>query len=274
LYRTHLAETDQEKDRSSGKKILFSTKLDPLKQFLVEEFIGGDEYSCDFLIETRKGKISVNVLRVAKKLPSSNFSCFEGYLLFNPDSEPGSDFTVSQLKGSCLKIAKAFGAKEGVCMVDFKFWNDKIYIIESTLRPGISNFIELMAKLYHTTSFNQLIRSYLNLPLKNTKGLPTETGTVLYILTTKKGKIARLDFSQVERLYHSSLIRICAYKKQGDHIEDKNSSSSSSDRITMDQLYENFPSYLAHLLFRGLSLNRLDKDIEKIKSCIRLDVKE
>ncbi len=98
---------------------------------LCEEFIDGQEYSCDILLEGEEARI----LRIAKK--------------YFPDSGPVGTtqayeipvripmiINTSVFMGYLSAAAKAVGLNSGLCMLDFIVRNGRPYFIEISPRPG------------------------------------------------------------------------------------------------------------------------------------------
>jgi len=161
----------------------------PKKQFLIEDYIPGDEYSCDFLVDNG----TVEIIRIVKKIRSNFFGFFDGFCLFNPKE---ADFDISLLKHACEKIQKELEIPYGVCMVDFKVDNE-IVVLETTVRPGIATFIDLMAHIYHDTSINKLMRQLLGKPVSCI--IPETHGMVLYLVAPRPGILKSFDTSYLEK---------------------------------------------------------------------------
>lgn len=94
--------------------------------FLAEEFVLGQEYSCDFIVEGE----DVDILRLTKKYPAEDgsFALTAAYELIPFVSSP---FSENSLKKMLQQAASAVGLKKAICMVDF---------IE---RDGIPVFLEI-----------------------------------------------------------------------------------------------------------------------------------
>jgi len=178
--------------------------FDPKQEFLVEEYVGGKEYSCDFLVEQGKAR----VLRICQKFSSKNeFGKYAGFLLIPPSDLV--DFRLHALEEECQKIAQGFLLKEGICMVDFKF-DSKITILETSIRPGMSTFVELMQQIYGWTSYDILISQLLGLPIN--QKIETKTGLVAYILATSYGKVNYVDTAKLKK---ENITKIKVYYKPG-----------------------------------------------------------
>jgi hypothetical protein len=188
---------------------------------ILESFVGGDEYSCDFLID----KKSIQILRVVKKITSpTNFPFFGGFYLFNPFNAPSHNFSLATLEKTCRGIAQAFELDRGVCMMDFKFFEGKLFVIETTIRPGIAQFIDLMITLYQYTSIDILIKQILHL---NTQvPIPDGNGLIFYISTQQTGMLKKFDCSLLEKDPRIHYLK--KYYKEGQSISREANKSSRS----------------------------------------------
>ena len=105
--------------------------FDICRGVLAEEFVAGQEYSCDFCIRDN----SLEIIRMAKKVPS-------------PDDHAGTTLAymvpVSHIREPCLDdfpprlfyAAKLLGLERALCMVDFIVRDGTAYLLEITPRPG------------------------------------------------------------------------------------------------------------------------------------------
>ena len=155
--------------------------LDPRNQFLLEAFVAGDEFSCDFGLDAA----GLRLLRVARKLPGPHPGLFRGYLMLDEAGLERSGIVRVELEAICRRIAHALGATRGVCMVDFKLDGGAISVLEASIRPGISAFNHLMYELSGSTSLALLVRHLLGEPLP--AGLPAGEGAVAYLYPPPPG---------------------------------------------------------------------------------------
>jgi biotin carboxylase len=95
--------------------------------FLVEEYVEGVEYSCDFILQNK----TVEILRVCRKVKAKEapFGTTRAYVLC--EAEGLGDFA-----GLLLKAAQALGLTRAICMVDFLLSNGEVVFLELTPRPG------------------------------------------------------------------------------------------------------------------------------------------
>ena len=99
--------------------------------FLIEEFVEGIEYSCDFILD----RTEVAILRVTRKVRAKDapFGTTRGYILTTCEAE-GLD--KKRLEGLLGGAAQALGLTRALCMVDFLLSDDEVVFLELTPRPG------------------------------------------------------------------------------------------------------------------------------------------
>ncbi len=159
---------------------------DPKRQFIVQEFVPGEEYSCDFLVQGDR----VCVLRVVKKLQSRHFGFFDGFYLFKPHF-------LEKIENLCRDIARALGIMDGVSMLDFRVHNNTIYVLETSIRPGIDSFIDLMHEVYHYTSINKLMEQRLG---NNAEiAIPDRTGLLFFFTAPHQGRLKVFDTTWLDK---------------------------------------------------------------------------
>lgn len=107
------------------------TKMDCRREFVVETFIEGREYSCDVIINGDH----LQIVRTAEKLPAPDQTIGTTLAYVVPAQLPaGLDQLMFQRQ--LITAARALGIKRGLCMVDF-IVSDRIpYFLELTPRPG------------------------------------------------------------------------------------------------------------------------------------------
>ena len=254
-------ETLKNEGSTNSKDLMFTPHVveeagvfDPAKSFILEEYIGGEEYSCDYLIDQQ----GAHVIRVAKKIiDPGNFGGFDGFYLHNPDAI-ASGFSLKELESLCTKIANGLGIEFGVCMLDFKLFNGEFVVIETTVRPGIATFVKLMAEIYGDISMNKLIRQKLGICLD--LRIPSGAGLVAYFSTAKRGTVKRIDLSELEKSKDSlGVISADVYYYDGEPIFD------TSTCKTPEKL-------LGHVLVRDVAYSDINKKINEIRNLIRVEV--
>ena len=98
---------------------------------VVEEYLDGPEYSCDFILDNN----SVSIIRLTRKLPSPSgpFGTIRGYVF---ETTPPEALGYGMLEDILKRAATALGISKAVCMVDFIVRDNEVYLLEMTPRPG------------------------------------------------------------------------------------------------------------------------------------------
>ena len=216
-----------DKDKRWFKKIKFRFEnqqfvTDPKTQFLVEDFLDGEEFCCDFILCGGK----LNFLRIAKKGYLNTLGHFAGFELLNKESIKNF-FDLGTLLEICLKITLALAFKEGTCMVDFKVHRRKITVIEASARVGLNTVFGLMYYLYGYTSLEILSKFRLgDRYLINTNTFwPDAEGRIVYFFA-KPGILKKFDVSKLQKNKKKlGLIKINKYVLPGMAIDSSKADS-------------------------------------------------
>lgn len=115
--------------RRGNRLYKFSSGDDPL--ILAEEFIAGEEFSCDFLIENGRAE----VIRISRKIPDQQcpFGTTLGYVL--PALLPTGIDPIA-FRRTLYQSARALGLTRAICMLDFLIRDNAIVLLEMSPRPG------------------------------------------------------------------------------------------------------------------------------------------
>lgn len=113
--------------------------MDPCRSWVVEEFVPGPEFSCDFILEGER----VTVLRETGKVkaPDQTFGSILAYTL--PPEYP-EGFSSQGLPGFLKAAARSLGFTWGHFMADFILMDGRPVIIEMTPRPGGDSIPDLL----------------------------------------------------------------------------------------------------------------------------------
>ena len=110
---------------------LYQPFLHAAPDVLAEEWVQGEEYSCDFIIDAGRAAI----IRLTRKIPAGggHFGITRGYFLapalFN-------EIDISLLENILVRSAGALGLTRAICMLDFMIQKDRIVLLELAPRPG------------------------------------------------------------------------------------------------------------------------------------------
>jgi biotin carboxylase len=105
--------------------------MNPLQDFVIETFIDGREYSCDFMLDADR----VEIIRLAKKILAQDQAAgtTRAYVLPSRLPEP---LDTAKFQLQLRNAARALGLDRALCMVDFIVQEDTAYLLEMTPRPG------------------------------------------------------------------------------------------------------------------------------------------
>lgn len=193
--------------------IRFQTELDPCQTWIVEEFIRGPEYSCDFILD--QGRASLVRETGKLRMPQQTFGSVLAYTC--PPLYPPR-FSYENLCETLEKAARALGFSRGYFMADFIVKNGRTVIIEMTPRPGGDSIPDLIK----AASGYDILGGYLDFMAENiTPGqsdppaeIKTHAGVNFY--ADRSGIISRLDYA---RILSDPMVKNLILKKQlGDRI--------------------------------------------------------
>lgn len=120
--------------RSNPGKPLYSRDLSEAKKqciCVMEEFIQGDEYSCDFVIDGNR----LEIIRIARKIHAIGMSFGTTLAYVVPTDLPGT-LRTEDLCRQLRAAAQALGLDRAICMIDLMVRDGKALMIEMTPRPG------------------------------------------------------------------------------------------------------------------------------------------
>ena len=103
----------------------------PRDAVMVEDFIEGKEYSCDFFVDGP----NITILRIAEKYTAEGHS-FGTTLAYRVPGVLPDVLSHEYLENVLQRTAHALGIGRAVCMADVMVNNDGIFVIELTPRPG------------------------------------------------------------------------------------------------------------------------------------------
>ena len=168
------------------------TLVDPRRIWIVEEFVSGPEFSCDFLLEGGR----ITVIRETGKIKSSA-QTFGSVLAYTYPPGYPENFSSAAFFDILHRAAGALGFTWGHFMVDFILHNGHPMIIEMTPRPGGDSIPDLL----ETATGTDLLEWHLNFvagfpPSK----LPSPSGerfASINLFAAQTGKVIRIDPSPI-----------------------------------------------------------------------------
>jgi biotin carboxylase len=115
---------------------------EPARALIVaEEFIDGEEYSCDFMIDNNQ----IGLIRLTKKIRATNspFGTIHGYILNPALPEQISEKAFLE---ALRESARSLHIDRGICMLDFMVRNQEMVLLELAPRPGGDCLPQLLMK--------------------------------------------------------------------------------------------------------------------------------
>lgn len=190
-----------------------SRPIDPCSSWIVEEFISGSEFSCDFILQDGQTVILRETGKV--KAPEQTFGSILAYT-FPPLYPEG--FVLRDLHNVLKDASTSLGFTWGYFMADFIITGGgKPVIIELTPRPGGDS----IPTLVEIATGNDLLGIYLDIisgkphPLETTE-MPPESFASINLYAPGEGLITRLDPSLI--LSFPWVKAVFLKKEEGDRI--------------------------------------------------------
>lgn len=195
--------------RSEGNVPLYRTN----RKFLVEEWVDGDEYSCDFQIIGNQ----ITVVRLTGKLlhPDAEFGTVLAYVLLRDDDVP-SACRQGRLEKIVLKAATALGIDNAICMADFKIRGEEIILLEVTPRPGGDCIPHLLKAVSGYDMLAQSLYFARHHTMNTAVRASGEYGVGLRLLADREGMLQRIDTAALQN--ESNILDISITKAPGHHI--------------------------------------------------------
>lgn len=166
---------------------------------LAEEYIKGDEFSCDFIVENGRTR----VIRVARKVIASTgpLGTVLGYLL--SPSLPDA-FGAKGLRQILYQSATALGLDRAMCMLDFIVRDGQIVLLELAPRPGGDCLPALLRRCWNLDPLKLFLDFSVGRPLdfEVPSDLPTCLG--LRVHAGHSGVLKKIDASA---LVHEARVR-------------------------------------------------------------------
>ena len=105
--------------------------LDPRNVFVIEQFVSGPEFSCDFVVDDG----TVRVIRTARKIPAPGQPPGTTWAYVVPAELPAA-IPPDAFQCQLLAAAMAVGLDRALCMLDFIVDDGRAMLIEIAPRPG------------------------------------------------------------------------------------------------------------------------------------------
>jgi biotin carboxylase len=192
---------------------LKASSIDPCQEWVVEEFIPGPEFSCDFVYQDGK----IRFIRETGKVKAVHrpFGSVLAYT-FPPRYPP--QFRKETLEKVLMKAVGALGFDWGYFMVDYIVRGGLPMLIEMTPRPGGDSIPDLLK----IGAGRNVLDMYLDFVCGELEHFPEDASLVpesfasINLFAPKEGVIIHLDGSRIISLPHVKSLFL--KKKAGDRI--------------------------------------------------------
>lgn len=165
---------------------------------IAEEFVAGEEFSCDFIIENGKNgeNLGVEIIRLTRKIrsPRDPFGTIRGYVLI--DALPGS-VRMAEVHRQLRKSAEALGISRGICMVDLILDGDELFFLELTPRPGGDCLPFLLRESAGIDILQMALDVAENRPFSRKRPHPAAPCVGLRLLAGEAGVVQEIDWGML-----------------------------------------------------------------------------
>ena len=161
---------------------------------VAEEFVRGEEYSCDFVIENGR----VEIIRLTRKIVSSRgpFGTALGYLLTGslPDEIKENDF-----RQTLYQSALALGINRAICMLDFMVCKNQLVLLELSPRPGGDCLPYLLRRCWNLDMITLYLDFCQQWPWRLQKTVNSKPCLGLRLHAGRNGSLKKVDTRQLQR---------------------------------------------------------------------------
>lgn len=189
-----------------------SRTINPREEWIVEEYVDGSEFSCDFILHNKNIKIIRETGKI--KAPDSPFGTVMCYTV--PPVYP-LNFSKESLEKTLMSAVRNLGYDWGYFMADFIIRDARAIIIELTPRPGGDSLPDLIM----AASGEDTLKIYLELITGqymdlNTVTLPSKPCASINFFAPREGIIEQIDYTAI--LSQPDFITFIPKKKKGDRL--------------------------------------------------------
>ena len=167
-------------------------KIDPRVVFVIEEFVQGDEYSCDFTVDGD----NVEIIRIARKIldPKQAFGTTLAYLM--PGCLP-EGLDEDTFRKQLAAAAKSLGLNKAICMLDFIVRGNQALMIELAPRPGGDCLPPLLLKSCGLDILGCALDFAEGRRFLSGKSLQWRSLAGIRLFATRGGEIEQIDMSEL-----------------------------------------------------------------------------
>jgi biotin carboxylase len=243
---------DHANERMYASYLFDGNEIDPRNVFVIEEFIGGEEYSCDFLVDSGK----VEILRMTRKIPDreQSFGTTLAYVLL---AEYPPVLADESFRGQLCEAARVLGLDRAICMLDFVVKDNQAFMIELTPRPGGDCLPALLLKSCGIDIPGVALDFAEGRPLKLPKPSRRRSLVGVRLFATQSGEIKLVDSSVLSK---DSRVVECHLKRGSGH------------RVFLPpEEYES--RVLGHVIFKPTGSDSIEKQCVEINSKLKVEMK-
>ncbi|UCF93223.1 MAG: ATP-grasp domain-containing protein [Desulfobacterales bacterium] len=178
--------------------------FDSRRAFLMEAFIDGNEFSCDFIVDADH----LQILRTATKIMAADQTAGTAlaYVVPGPLVPPWDQNQLSQI---LYRAARALDLTRAICMVDFIVHRGTVYLLELTPRPGG----DCLPPLIHASCGLDMLGLTLDFAAGRPVRIPPESDwkkrVGMRILAASAGIVKRIDDRLLQR---EPAVKSCGFK--------------------------------------------------------------
>jgi len=190
-----------------------SVTMDPCKGWVVEEYVPGPEFSCDFMLHENE----IFVLREAEKFKSDDQS-FGSVMAYSMPPMYPDGFFRKDLRMTFLHAANSLGYQWGHFMVDFIIKENRVVVLELTPRPSgdsIPDLLEAATGRDLLEDYLKFMSSQFDTPIASPPA-PTRPYASINLFAPVAGLITHLDPAEI--LAQPKVKSLFLKKKVGDRV--------------------------------------------------------
>jgi len=170
------------------------SKMDCRREFVVEAFIAGTEYSADIIIEGDH----LQTIRTAEKLPALD-QTIGTTLAYKVPAQLPAGLDLLRFQRQLISAAHVLGIKRGLCMVDFIVSGRSAYFLEITPRPGGDCLPWLIRESCGLDMLGLALDFAAGIPIRLPLASDWKTLVAVRFFATTAGTIRALDISSIEQ---------------------------------------------------------------------------
>lgn len=170
------------------------SQMDCRREFVVETFIEGTEYSCDMIIDENR----VQIVRTAAKLPAPD-QTIGTTLAYQVPAQLPAEMDQMLFHSQLIAAAHALGIERSICMVDFIVRDHEPYFLELTPRPGGDCLYWLIRESCGLDMLGLALDFAAGIPIRLPQASDWKTLVGVRFFATAAGIVRSIDVSGIER---------------------------------------------------------------------------